>query len=229
MQEERKKGAPAWMVSFGDMMTLILTFFILLISLAREQAEGLVAQGIGSFVVELRSFGLPGLLSKDQEFSVFDDVRQRFNLPPETDPERREEHAFAASLELIRAKEVRSMAPHDELNQPSVATFAPDSAELSEASKTFIDLIATTLRPRAGQLLLLEGHAQSSGGMLSGDDRWLAFERAQSVRDYLIDAHGFRPARVEARAWVDEVVRGSTTVRSVDARLIVPAPPAAKP
>ena len=55
---EEKKGAPAWMVSCGDMMTLILTFFILLVSMSREQHEGLVAIGVGSFLVALRSFGL---------------------------------------------------------------------------------------------------------------------------------------------------------------------------
>ena len=33
--EEKKAGPPAYMVSFGDMMTLILTFFILLVSMAK--------------------------------------------------------------------------------------------------------------------------------------------------------------------------------------------------
>ena len=33
----KKKGAPSYMVSFGDMMTLILTFFILLVSMAKDQ------------------------------------------------------------------------------------------------------------------------------------------------------------------------------------------------
>jgi chemotaxis protein MotB len=33
-QEEQDEGAPAWMVTFGDMMTLLLTFFILLVSMS---------------------------------------------------------------------------------------------------------------------------------------------------------------------------------------------------
>jgi chemotaxis protein MotB len=31
-QEECEKGAPAWMVTYGDMMTLLLTFFVLIVS-----------------------------------------------------------------------------------------------------------------------------------------------------------------------------------------------------
>lgn len=31
-EEEEKSGAPAWMVTFGDMMSLLLTFFVLLLS-----------------------------------------------------------------------------------------------------------------------------------------------------------------------------------------------------
>ena len=83
---EEKKGAPAWMVSFGDMMTLILTFFILLVSMGKRQQVGLVASGVGSFLVAVRSFGLPGVLDESETASMFDNVRERFNLPPEDDP-----------------------------------------------------------------------------------------------------------------------------------------------
>ena len=48
-KEERKQGPPAYMVSFGDMMTLILTFFILLVSLSVDRKVGLMAKGLGSF------------------------------------------------------------------------------------------------------------------------------------------------------------------------------------
>jgi len=42
MEEEQKcdEGAPGWVVTFGDMMSLLLTFFILLLSFASmEQAK----------------------------------------------------------------------------------------------------------------------------------------------------------------------------------------------
>jgi len=223
MEEEPKEGAPAWMVSFGDMMTLILTFFILLVSMSQEQQQGLVAKGIGSFVLTLRSFGLPGMMSEEERSRVFDNVRMRFNLPPESDPELREKHEWAETVETLRAKDLESLKPHDELNQPMLAVFAQGSTALTEDAKRYIDLLAPTLRPGAGQVLQLEGHALDSGDFVGGDDRWLALQRALVVRTYLIDEHRFKPARVQARTWVTEIDGAGPRTRSVDARLILPA------
>lgn len=38
-REEKKRGAPPWMTTFSDMMTLLLTFFILLYSISSLDAE----------------------------------------------------------------------------------------------------------------------------------------------------------------------------------------------
>ena len=225
MRSERKAGAPAWMVSFGDMMTLILTFFILLVSMSEERQNGLVAKGVGSFVLSLRSFGLPGLLNEEERREILDNVRMRFNLPPEPDPELREQHDLAQSMEVLRAQSLDSLLPHDELNQPAVAVFARGSAELGENARAYLDLIAPTLRPAAGQVLQVEGHALDAA---DGDHRWLALARALAVRRYLIEEHGFREDRVQARAWLKEIDGPGTTTQSVDARLVLPAPRAGK-
>ena len=146
-EPEEKEGAPAWMVSFGDMMTLILTFFILLVSMSKEQQVGLVAKGVGSFMVSVRSFGLPGVLDKEKEASIFQEVRTRFNLPPEDDPDRRTDYVDASNLELVRATVARALTPHNELSQPSVAVFGPDSSELTDEAQRFLDMVAPSLRP----------------------------------------------------------------------------------
>jgi len=223
MAGEAKKGAPAWMVSFGDMMTLILTFFILMVSLSSERQVGLVAKGVGSFIVAMRSFGLNGVMDESERLTIFRQVRVRFNLPEEDDPERREDFVDASNLELVRAKAAKALAPHDELNQPGIAGFEPDSAELTESAREYLDLFAPTLRPGRGQTLILEGHAVDAAERFEGDDHWLAYERAAAVRRYLVEEHRFPAERVEARAWVEEIESVGIGTRSVDARLITPA------
>ncbi|HPF12720.1 MAG: OmpA family protein [Planctomycetes bacterium] len=214
----KKKGAPGYMVSFGDMMTLILCFFILLVSMAKERNYGMLAKGIGSFVVQLKSHGLTGVLSGSEKEAIFEQVRRRFNLPPEPDPERQAEHSEASDKELLRAETLELLQPHREVATPRVAGFTEGSALLSDASRRYLDQLAPTLRPRRGQLLVLEGHALESTGDL--EPHQLALARAMAVRDYLIGEHDFPATRVEARVWLDEFFQDGANTRSVDARLV---------
>ncbi len=210
------EGAPAWMVSFGDMMTLILTFFILLVSMADTQNVGLVAAGVGSFVVHTRSYGLPGIMDDYEKAEIFNTVRSRFNLPPETDPDKKADHTDASNLEQIRAAAANHLKPHRQIAQPGVAVFATGSSELTGASKQYIDIVADVIFPAVGQTLLLEGHAPK--GQLA-----LAFARAQAVERYLVEEHQFPRPRLKPRCWLTEIDDSERLLRSVDARLIIPA------
>ena len=216
----KKKGAPSYMVSFGDMMTLILCFFILLVSMAKERNYGMLAKGIGSFVVQLKSHGLTGVLSGAEKQEIFDQVRRRFNLPPEEDPERRAEHKEASSRELLRANAVEFLQPHREVGTPRVATFGTGEALLTDASRRYLDQLAPTLRPRRGQLLVLEGHALDRGN--GRTTHQLAQARAMAVRDYLTQEHNLPKTRVEVRVWLNEILNEGANTRSVDARLVTP-------
>ena len=66
----KKKGPPegpsnAYLMSFGDTMTALLAFFIVLNSLAQEQTGANLYSGTGSFVSAISSLGLPGNLSTE--------------------------------------------------------------------------------------------------------------------------------------------------------------------
>ena len=223
IRKVKTKGAPAYLVSFGDMMTLILCFFILLVAMAEERDFGLMARGIGSFVVQVKSMGLTGVLDGHERQEIFDQVRRRFNLPPEDDPERRAVHEESALAELVRAEDLERLQPHDEVRQPRLASFNRDSDVLSEASRNYIDALVDTLRPRGEQTLSLEGHATDAGFQFQEDNSRLAHARARAVFTYLVNEHGFDPDRIRAKAWLAEVEVGELAVSSVDARLIIPA------
>jgi flagellar motor protein MotB len=60
--EEHQK-VPGWIVSFTDMITLLLAFFVLLQAFARTRDPELFYQGQGSFLRAIKGFGLPAWLT----------------------------------------------------------------------------------------------------------------------------------------------------------------------
>ena len=213
-REEPNPGPPAYMVSFSDMMTLILTFFILLVSLSHEQSFGLLADGVGSFRIALESHGVNGLLMESDRKAIFENQRRRFNLPERLDSQAVVRPEDASVLELLKAESIEALLPHDELAFPAVAAFGEGSAELPSATTRYAATLAESLRPTHGQLLVLEGHAPLT-------NRLLAWRRADALRAHLIKEHDFVPERVEARAWMTEL--DEAALDTVDARLITPA------
>jgi len=60
-----------YLVSFGDTMTALLAFFIVLNSLAEEQTGANLHSGTGSFIRTLDSFGLNGIIDRKQSRLAF--------------------------------------------------------------------------------------------------------------------------------------------------------------
>ncbi len=60
------KPSKAYLVSFGDTMTALLAFFIVLNSLAQDQTGAKMHRGTGSFVNAIKSIGVPGSFSGDR-------------------------------------------------------------------------------------------------------------------------------------------------------------------
>ena len=212
-------GTPPWLISFGDMMTLFLCFFIMLVTMASRQDAGLVAGGLGPFVAALENRGMDLPLEGAERLQAINTYRERFGLPKLTDPDQllgAAEVASASDIERIVKSALRS---YSELRQPRVATFGKASADLSEDARRYLDLLADTLRPGRGQVLVLEGRGGADDGDV--DRAVLAAARAHAVKAYLLAEHGFVPQRVEARAFAIET-GAPAPAGMVDARLIQP-------
>lgn len=221
-EEHGHHGPPPWLISFGDMMTLFLCFFIILVTMAPTQDAGLTAAGLGPFVVALESGGMDGALQGERQLQRVNMYRDRFGLDPLSEDEFEDGRIEARDSQEIEQLLTSSLRPYAEMRQPLIARFAVDSAELSVSTKQYLDAMAETLRPGFGQLLLLEGHALDAGPNFKDSNAWLAVARSQSVKHYLVDKHGFVPQRVEARAWATEDPSDSKDHRCVDARLVEP-------
>jgi flagellar motor protein MotB len=66
------KPSKAYLVSFGDTMTALLAFFIVLNSLAKDQTGANMYTGTGSFVQAMKSIGIPGKLPGDRSSQPID-------------------------------------------------------------------------------------------------------------------------------------------------------------
>ena len=215
-------GVPPWLISFGDMMTLFLCFFIVLVTMAPKQDAGLVAAGLGPFIAAMENKGQDLPLTGAESMGAVNTYRKRFGLAAI------DQDQLLGAAEVKSAKDIerlikQSLRPYSEMRQPFVAIFTPDSADLSADARIYLDSLSETLRPGHGQILLLEGHADDAGKNFRGVNSWLAAARAQAVKEYLCGEHGFVTTRVEARAPALDMGAGGEAARRVDARLMQPA------
>jgi chemotaxis protein MotB len=222
---EAPPGVPPWLISFGDMMTLFLCFFIVLVTMAPKQDAGLIAAGLGPFIAAMENKGQDLPMTGAESLSKINEVRQRFGLLPIS-----EQELILGAQEVKSAKDIeqlirRALRPYSELRQPYlVPAFGADSAVLSEENKSYLEALAETLRPGHGQILVLEGHANDAGNNFRRNNAWLAAARAQAVKAYLCGELGFVTTRVEARAPAVETGTAEPEKgRRVDARLMHPA------
>ena len=218
-EHDHGPGTPPWLISFGDMMTLFLCFFIMLVTMAKTQDAGMMAKGLGPFVASLEMTGDDGAMRGSEVAAAINRYRTRFGLDPLSEEELLTGHESpkdAGEIEKLVRSAMRSslVSPH-----PLIARFSETSYELSEDARHYLDLLADSLRPGQGQVLVLEGHADD------GDDAYdnglLALRRARAVSEYFIEEHGFVSVRVEPRAWPRETKKGSSS-RAVDALLVQP-------
>jgi chemotaxis protein MotB len=217
-EEDAGPGTPPWLISFGDMMTLFLCFFIILVTMAPKPDAGLVAAGIGEFVNVLQGSGVGGALDGNARLNKVNEFRQRFGLVPVT-----LEEYMAGTPETKGSRNLEklvqdSLRDYSELREPAIVTFVPGSSVLTPEGIERIDRLASVLLPEKGQVLVLEGH--------SGLSAKLAAERALAVRQRLVDEWRFLTTRVEARGVLptSDKSEHESNARSVDARLIEPRP-----
>ena len=185
------EGAPEWMVTYGDMVTLLLCFFVLIVSFSEIKKE----EQFEAVVEEIKkAFGMRGGGGK---------------LPTDDDPAL----SLIERLEAIRMRQERTpnksnvKDPGQTGREPRVTTvregkryavggkilFEPGSAALTEQSQQqLIDLVTRIKLKGSDNKIELKGHASTmelyNPDGTSGDLRQLSFDRAAAVEDFLTGA-----------------------------------------
>ncbi len=193
---ENANAAPAWIVSFTDMITLLLSFFVMLQAFAHMQDPELFFIGRDSFRRAIAGLGLPNFLLGRPDKPRFE-YRKRKHATDEAKDRRYKRRVISPEdqkirqsfLELRRSVDIQSFnitaSPLDSRFTP--ITFAPLEAELNAVAKQYLSYLARDL---AGQLGGRSGINVYIIGMAAdattSKSQWvLSARRAAAVQEFL--------------------------------------------
>lgn len=192
--EEAKKGAPLWMATFADMVTLLLAFFVMLLSFSSIQESKFndaVHSLKGAFgvlvtppsVVEQPEVVVPNADTNEWQQMLYELQRARMVLAEEN---------LSDEVRLSMQKNGISI----QISTPFL--FEPAKAGLRPASLPLLERLAEALG-RLGSEIRVEGHTDNVP--ISSDEfpsNWeLSTARALSVVKYLQE-QGIAPSRLAA-------------------------------
>jgi chemotaxis protein MotB len=201
-EDEVKPGAPEWVVTFGDMMSLLLTFFVLLLSFSTMEAQkfkmisGYMRQAFGLQTKESYT-GIPmgtTILSTDARTT--------------TNPAQELQLIQAIRRQLEEAGMTRHASVHMTERGVSVqlngeVMFASGRSDLKPEVHEVLDGIARIATDRSG-IVEIEGHTDDVPIASSRyPSNWeLSSARAGSTARYLIQ-QGVPGSRVKAVGYAD--------------------------
>ncbi|HOC92897.1 MAG TPA: flagellar motor protein MotB [bacterium] len=208
--EEPPRGTPAYMLTYGDMTTLMMCFFIFLFNAGKYDTEARIRNAISSFRQSLGVFPSSiSVLRPDEVLLVPKERGTKDFFGPEKQLE---------DLEKRLRKEVEKMQDMgkgylDVLKQGkevrvtvgSQALFDSGSASVKEQFRPSLDKIAQFIKDNH-LAVVVEGHTDPMPiSTAVYPSNWeLSSGRASSVVRYLIEKHGIDPALLQAAGYADK-------------------------
>ncbi len=196
---ECPKGAPLWMVTFGDLMSLLLCFFVLLLSFSTTD-PAMYKEVSGSLE---KAFGVQ---REDITLDIpkgIDIVSRDFNPPFSVDIIL-EKIKSAVKLELIKGEiDVEALSDRVILRLKDEITFAPGSDKLLARSKPMLDKIRGIIETVPGDISV-QGYTDDTPVSGPFESNWhLSASRAATVVAYLLRRHTIDPERMVAVGYGD--------------------------
>jgi chemotaxis protein MotB len=213
-QRRRKKkcppeGAPEWMTTYGDMVTLLLTFFVMMYTTATVDGEK-----IKLILAAFNGLGLRQGGMTLQATGQLADMGNTVMSLPSTQQGRALDKAVRKAVSQfqpeIQAKKVR--VKQDErglvISLAADAFFEPGSAEVRiEESREVLRKVSNLIQSLGERKVRIEGHTDSNP--VGADSQWetnweLSTARGTNVLHYLVD-FGVREERFQVAGFADTV------------------------
>jgi chemotaxis protein MotB len=196
-EEEAPAGAPDWMLTYGDMMSLLLTFFIMLVSMSEIRTD----RKIQSLLTSMRkTFGPhPLLTSFNPGFGAPFEAPAPARTSERTRPPRAKLARGGVRLqtEVGNFPFARALRSGDQIVMGGVLYFPEGSAALTPETERQLVTIAQQIVGKP-QKIEIRGHTTNRPLPAESPyrDHWdLAFARCRATLDYLVGL-GLEPRRM---------------------------------
>jgi chemotaxis protein MotB len=197
-QEEVEGGAPLWVVTFGDLMSLLMCFFVLLLSFSEmdrkkyKMVSGSMAQAFG---IQRKKpvFESPRgqkMIAKEFDQAVII-TKIEESIKPIIDEIKNEYEELKDAVELEIGEDTVTIRMMGE------TTFDTGKAELHPVFRPLLEKIGAVLSQTKGEIIIA-GHTDNvplSGGLF-GSNLGLSMARAGSVAEFLLRTTPIDPTRL---------------------------------
>ena len=190
--EEVEEGAPAWMATFSDMVTLMLVFFILMYAIASKNVQTFKSAIIGA---EAKSIGvLEALNAVEVEESLK-------KLKPE-----QSDDILSGMSEVAEDTDmtVDTSASKVVVRVPGASLFKPGQADLQLKARSLLDAVIKEVNKHPEYKVHIQGHTDDEPiSTEKFPTNWeLSSSRATAVLRYFVDK-GAEPERMTATGYAD--------------------------
>ena len=204
--EEHKAGAPDWLATYGDMMTLLLVFFVLLFAMSSVDSEKYKA------VVQSLSGSL-GVLDSGTTVSL-EPLINNYPSDSPTDSPSEAEELLEMQEEIQKILEESKLAGQVklEINERGLlirflenVLFDSGKDSLTPQANEIIDKVSEILK-ETPRKILVEGHTDNIPiSTFKFPSNWeLSTTRAVNVVKYMIDHNGIAAVRLSAAGYADQ-------------------------
>ena len=190
--EEGGPNVPAYIVTFSDMVTLLLTFFVMLLTLSVREPHR-YEMGRNSFIESIRKLGL-GIFTGWKVTPDFGEVKVKYYISdPDKQSKVRTVDAKKENLQRLFKEIAQSMktTPSQIVGQKadfSVTniSFSSGGAQLNEPAKRFLTQFAANLEQSVGFQRVKLYVLGLAGDEENEKEQWiLSAKRAQAAADFL--------------------------------------------